>query len=831
MDSQAERDLAKQQLDRGELDAAIETCNRVLLREPGDTDLLFWRGIALMRKGDYGPAAEDFCYVLEKFPDHNDTLYNRGYCLRRSGKYQEALPDFQMLLQRQPDDVGALVQRGRCFLDAKDPQGALNDFERALQLKPDYAEASFLRAWALGDLAKWLSAVEEFDRTVQLDPNYVDAYFQRAWAKSKLNNLYGAIDDYSTYIKQAPNDPQGYTYRGYCHRDLSSYDKAIEDFEKAIALDANRKGSLDADVAKARQLWDAQQQGVGRADPFWKSFAFLGRIMTRLEYSGSFVIALMGVAVGLPLFFAVMAIRNTFRITDPFIDLRGFAIFVGGLSVIALGAVVVRVGGWSRERQRVRQAILRHLGLTADESGTNKAQEQIRALVRCRGLVVRGKLAGFKGKLWLCFLRHRLLLVSVSSGRVLELKAEDLQKIHLVDRQSRGRFQIAIETPGGTSILGVGRLDDLVRIVNVLKENGVVLGYHDRGKRSLVPVAVAGLLVIGVAVAIMKPELLSGILRNEFSQHRVVLLEEPGTAALRPDGTSVAVRNWGNKLSFQHLPFDTQPPSRIPSHPVRDNKTSAAVKEEQAPHDLVLAFCFSGDGARSAIVGEKGRIRIMDSDGKEDRVLQDTAVIPESVTLNHNGRHITWASRENGIKVIEVDNGRELLKIPGERFFAPAVFNRSGFLLAFIADRRVIVWDLQAGREMYRLSPRLDKDDHGPSASGLAFSPDDALLAVGGYRKIDVYDMGTGQELFAVKLKNAENINVLAFKPDGNRLAAATQNQIVIVDVAPTKAWQVLDDREIQRLHGHDGHIYSMHYDADGRRLYSASATQAIRWE
>lgn len=204
-------------------------------------------------------------------------------------------------------------------------------------------------------------------------------------------------------------------------------------------------------------------------------------------------------------------------ITNPFIDPLLFAGYLAALAAFSALVLMVRGLSWSFEKSKLQQTLAQHLGLPRGALERPECDERILALVPCRGRRMQGSLASLKGKrrLWLCFLADRLLVVSGGSGQVVELSQKELQKLHLVERLFGASFSLALKTEEGVSRFDLKRLDDMVRIVNILIRQGIVLGYLDEARR-LRPWAnlaafggVALLIAFVVNVIVYGPDLLS----------------------------------------------------------------------------------------------------------------------------------------------------------------------------------------------------------------------------------------------------------------------------------------------------------------------------------
>ncbi len=162
---------------------------------------------------------------------------------------------------------------------------------------------------------------------------------------------------------------------------------------------------------------------------------------------------------------------------DPFLHPAAFPVWVGVSLLLCLVVVARRRGAWKREVERVRATVLGRLRLPSDESSHDEASERILALVPAKALYLTGKLEslGEGTRVWLCFLDDGLIAVRADDGEMVALSKKQLRKLYLGSEQ--GDAAVGIELEGGKSTFTVERLDDLVRIVNILIQRGITLRY------------------------------------------------------------------------------------------------------------------------------------------------------------------------------------------------------------------------------------------------------------------------------------------------------------------------------------------------------------------
>jgi hypothetical protein len=128
---------------------------------------------------------------------------------------------------------------------------------------------------------------------------------------------------------------------------------------------------------------------------------------------------------------------------------------------------------WRQERDRLRETICLHLGLTQDEVGHEAARQRLLCLVPARYLREADRLGPLRGstRVWLALLDGEMLFVSGQKGTVVALSRGEVRRL-AVGAGWWGTFRLALELDGGMAVLRVDRLDDAVRLVNGLMSQG-----------------------------------------------------------------------------------------------------------------------------------------------------------------------------------------------------------------------------------------------------------------------------------------------------------------------------------------------------------------------
>ena len=112
-----------------------------------------------------------------------------------------------------------------------------------------------------------------------------------------------------------------------------------------------------------------------------------------------------------------------------------------------------------------------------------------------------------------------------------------------------------------------------------------------------------------------------------------------------------------------------------------------------------------------------------------------------------------------------------------------------------------------------------------PQIFDLAYSPDDKVLALAGYREVRLVDPATKKEIGRLT-GHAGAVRAIAFSPDGKLLAAAgglpaRSGEVLI--------WDVEQRKLLHSIHGHADCIYGVAFSPDGKSVATASYDKLVK--
>ena len=255
----------------------------------------------------------------------------------------------------------------------------------------------------------------------------------------------------------------------------------------------------------------------------------------------------------------------------------------------------------------------------------------------------------------------------------------------------------------------------------------------------------------------------------------------------------------------------------------------------------VTRVAFDGDGRTIASTAKDGTARLWDVTSLEDaRVLRGHTSYVYPVAYSADGRWIASGSWDSTVRLWDAARGSPARTLRGHtRPIGALAFSPDGTRLAsWGEDSTIRLWDTASGAETD--PPIIHRSMYNRnSVYSLLVSPDGKRLgAVTGHgvsedgnsagkiteSGVRFWDLATRTELAPLRLP-LRTARVVAFSPDGRRLAAGGDDQkVVIVDA---------NSGELRaEMAGFTGRIQSVAFSPDGRQILTAGQDPALRlWD
>ena len=276
-----------EELNAGQLDAAIETFRQVTTTVPAFADAHYHMGLAYYQRAEFQKAIEAFSETLKRLPRDIDALIKLGLASHKAGDadardrlakrafYEQAIKAYQTALEIQPHNVEALNNLGLAYQELGRFDDAIATYQEGLTLSPalpqlhvNLATARDLQAgiyslaayrhYKIGTLAKHAgqteAAIAAWKQAIAESPGYLQAYLQLAELYFESHEYALAIRTYlsaialvseSESLQRAEaadifyNLGNSYLYANQLESAVSAYQQAVDINPKMVSAWAN----------------------------------------------------------------------------------------------------------------------------------------------------------------------------------------------------------------------------------------------------------------------------------------------------------------------------------------------------------------------------------------------------------------------------------------------------------------------------------------------------------------------------------------------------------------------------------------------------------------
>jgi tetratricopeptide (TPR) repeat protein len=237
---------ARADLQRNEIERALDDCNTAVKLEPHNREWLKLRGLTHSYLNDRDDAIADFSAMIALDPHDVEAYRLRSvqYYLKHDPK--AAIAEVDTAIKIAPKDADNYRLRGGIYFDDQDYDHALTDFDTAIQLDPKSLEYLEIRAAAFDKMGQFDQAIADCDRMIAIKPNDSEPYRIRAGEYQNEGDFPNAIADVGEALERQPNNAKLYAVRAELETLTGRWADSHEDYEQVARLNPDDAETLDS---------------------------------------------------------------------------------------------------------------------------------------------------------------------------------------------------------------------------------------------------------------------------------------------------------------------------------------------------------------------------------------------------------------------------------------------------------------------------------------------------------------------------------------------------------------------------------------------------------
>ena len=176
----------KKLFDAKKFDAAIEFCQKLLVKDPNDPIALQNLSTAYYIVGAYNDTIKCCNKILEKDVNEEHAVKNKMLALEKLELHDEVLKCCEILLSKNDKNVDALVTKGISLNKTGKHEDALTLYDLALELDKTNVDALMNMAVTLNYLRRYQDAIPYYDTVQQIMPEFSRAAIEKSEAFKAL---------------------------------------------------------------------------------------------------------------------------------------------------------------------------------------------------------------------------------------------------------------------------------------------------------------------------------------------------------------------------------------------------------------------------------------------------------------------------------------------------------------------------------------------------------------------------------------------------------------------------------------------------------------------
>jgi len=177
------------------VDGVVDLYCRLAKIEPLEArDIVSKKAAALMRKGQYGKAVDQYNRLIGFGDEDAGVYYNLGYCCEREGMDEEAEKAYKRAIEKDKNLKDALYRLGLLAIKNEDPRAAVTYLTSVAANNEGSFDAVYNLAVAHDKLKEYDKAVENFKKAIAIEPNYAKVHKRLGYTYDAMGEHQDAVE-------------------------------------------------------------------------------------------------------------------------------------------------------------------------------------------------------------------------------------------------------------------------------------------------------------------------------------------------------------------------------------------------------------------------------------------------------------------------------------------------------------------------------------------------------------------------------------------------------------------------------------------------------------
>ncbi|MGB3535962.1 MAG: tetratricopeptide repeat protein [Microcoleaceae cyanobacterium] len=256
MDIQHRLEAVKESINKGDLDEALESCQKLISEFPSDAVAYIFQGNIYEQQTEYGLAMEAYRQAIKTQPNHAEAYVYLAQLSRDVGWTNEAAYYYQKALKIRWNWPEIHDYYGLVLYQQGQIKAAIKHHQEAIRQNPAYVKAYLNLALRLNEQGKTETVIKLLEETINRFPDCAKAYYNLGCLLLQQDQAESALSLFQTSLRLEPDFALGYNSLAQALIALGNPTAAITAYQKAIEIEPN----LSAVYHNLGKIWQQQNQ-------------------------------------------------------------------------------------------------------------------------------------------------------------------------------------------------------------------------------------------------------------------------------------------------------------------------------------------------------------------------------------------------------------------------------------------------------------------------------------------------------------------------------------------------------------------------------------------